>query len=112
MLRYRGTMKWTAMMLPEHVKMLRDEFIEYDKVDKPTLDEHQLEEINSTILEAMVRLAPTFRRFQFHLRQSAIPNEPNNLKVKRKNKRIRDQKAAFYCYFSLLLPNLKTTQAD
>jgi hypothetical protein len=46
-------MKWTAMMLPEHVKMLRNEFIEFDKVDKPTLDEHQLEEINSTILEAM-----------------------------------------------------------
>ncbi|MFC0271142.1 YolD-like family protein [Metabacillus herbersteinensis] len=53
MLRDRGTKKWTAIMLPEHVKMLRNEFIEFDKVDKPTLDEQQLEDINTTILEAM-----------------------------------------------------------
>lgn len=53
MLRDRGTMKWTAILLPEHVKMLRNEFIEFDKVDKPTLDELQLADINSTILEAM-----------------------------------------------------------
>lgn len=46
-------MKWTAMMLPEHVKMLRDLDKAQDKVDKPSLDEQQIEDINQRIVEAM-----------------------------------------------------------
>jgi YolD-like protein len=53
-IRDRGNIKWTSMMLPEHVKELR-KYINEDCYDipEPTLDEHQLEEINSLILEAM-----------------------------------------------------------
>lgn len=35
----RGTEKWTAMMLPEHIKMLRDLDLDYYKTNKPVLDE-------------------------------------------------------------------------
>lgn len=53
-IRDRGTKKWTSLMLPEHVKQLRDFFEdEYYKVDKPVLDEQQLEEMNEKIQEAM-----------------------------------------------------------
>ncbi|PAD67132.1 hypothetical protein CHH83_20605 [Bacillus sp. 7586-K] len=53
MIRDRGTKKWTAFMMPEHVKNLRDFDISLNKVEKPELDEGQLEEINSIICEAM-----------------------------------------------------------
>ncbi|UOE96087.1 YolD-like family protein [Alkalihalobacillus sp. LMS39] len=51
--RDRGTMKWTAMMLPEHVAMMRELEKEYKKLPKPELDEQQAEEFERTICEAM-----------------------------------------------------------
>ncbi|WP_026694742.1 YolD-like family protein [Peribacillus kribbensis] len=53
MIRDRGRIKWTSMMLPEHVKLLRDWAHEdtYEKQGEP--DEQQLEQMNSLIGEAM-----------------------------------------------------------
>ncbi|MCF6408333.1 YolD-like family protein [Pseudalkalibacillus salsuginis] len=52
-IRDRGNIKWTAMMLPEHVKLLRD-WKEEDRIQKrPELDEQKLEEMNEIIHEAM-----------------------------------------------------------
>ncbi|MED3642013.1 YolD-like family protein [Caldifermentibacillus hisashii] len=49
MIRDRGRIKWTAMMLPEHVKMLRD-WAEEDLWESPKeLDEQQLEEFNEKV---------------------------------------------------------------
>ena len=53
MIRDRGRIKWTSMMLPEHVKMLRD-WAQEDEIEKEReMDEQQLELMNGTILEAM-----------------------------------------------------------
>ncbi len=53
MIRDRGNIKWTSMMLPEHVKLLRD-WSEADAYqEKPELDEQQLEQFNETICRAM-----------------------------------------------------------
>lgn len=46
MIRDRGTIKWTAMMLPEHVKLLRELHEDRDKQEKPLLDEGALEEMD------------------------------------------------------------------
>lgn len=35
----RGTKKWTAMMMPEHIKMINDLWAEDDKKEKPFIDE-------------------------------------------------------------------------
>jgi hypothetical protein len=52
-IRDRGNIKWTAMMLPEHVKLLRD-WKEEDRIQqKPELDEQKLEEMNEMIHWAM-----------------------------------------------------------
>lgn len=53
MIKDRGTKKWTAMMLPEHVEQLRNERKEDGKVKKPVLDEQQLEELNIALGEAL-----------------------------------------------------------
>jgi hypothetical protein len=53
MIRDRGTIKWTAMMLPEHVKLLREWQKEDEYQTKPELDEQQLEAMNDTLCEAM-----------------------------------------------------------
>ncbi len=45
----RGTIKWTAMMLPEHVKLLREWQTEDTWTEKPQLDETQLEQINQQV---------------------------------------------------------------
>jgi hypothetical protein len=53
-IRDRGNIKWTSLMLPEHVKELR-RYIneEYYDVPEPSIDEQQMEEMNELILEAM-----------------------------------------------------------
>lgn len=53
MIHDRGRIKWTSMMLPEHVKMLRDWVKEDTYESKKRLDEQQLEQMNETIAEAM-----------------------------------------------------------
>lgn len=53
MIRDRGRIKWTSMMLPEHVKMLRDWVVEDGHETKRILDEQQLEEMNVVMGEAM-----------------------------------------------------------
>ncbi|MBM7648069.1 hypothetical protein JOC78_001009 [Bacillus ectoiniformans] len=53
MIRDRGTIKWTAMMLPEHVQLLR-EWMEKEEEEPPKeLDEQKLEEMNEKAAEAM-----------------------------------------------------------
>ena len=47
--RDRGTMKWNAMMLPEHVKLLREWKEEDRRVERPDFDEWALEEMNVQI---------------------------------------------------------------
>jgi YolD-like protein len=54
LIRDRGNIKWTSLMLPEHVRELRRYIHEdYYNVPEPTLDEQQMEEMNEIILEAM-----------------------------------------------------------
>ncbi|MDR0138491.1 YolD-like family protein [Metabacillus idriensis] len=53
MIRDRGNIKWTSMMLPEHVKILRELEIEQGYAAKPSVDEQQLEHFNELISLAM-----------------------------------------------------------
>lgn len=53
MIRDRGRIKWTSMMLPEHVKLLRDWVKEDGWEEKKEMDEQQLERMNDTLSEAM-----------------------------------------------------------
>ncbi|GGF15217.1 hypothetical protein GCM10010954_12290 [Halobacillus andaensis] len=34
----RGKIKWTSLMLPEHVEMVKETYKEQNKVEKPLLD--------------------------------------------------------------------------
>jgi len=45
-IRDRGRIKWTSMMLPEHVKLLRDWKKEDEWESKAQLDEQKIEEMN------------------------------------------------------------------
>jgi len=66
MLRDRGRIKWTAMMLPEHVKMLREWQQEEVRVKPVEVDEQQLEEWHYTISESMAAGTPLRIRFTEH----------------------------------------------
>jgi hypothetical protein len=53
MIRDRGRIKWTSMMLPEHVKLLRD-WVKEDQYEKQKeMDEQQHELMNETLSEAV-----------------------------------------------------------
>ncbi|MED2945543.1 YolD-like family protein [Bacillus swezeyi] len=52
-LKDRGTIKWTAMMLPEHVSMLRELESNHNRVKRPALDVAQIEDMEMIISEAM-----------------------------------------------------------
>ncbi|QTD43357.1 YolD-like family protein [Sporosarcina sp. Te-1] len=45
----RGNIKWTAMMLPEHIAQLRDWQAEDDKVERPDLTDWDLDAIREEI---------------------------------------------------------------
>ncbi|MGR3764923.1 YolD-like family protein [Rossellomorea sp. NS-SX7] len=53
MIRDRGRIKWTSMMLPEHVKLLRDWAKEDTYEKRKELDEQELEVLNEVVAEAM-----------------------------------------------------------
>lgn len=53
MIKDRGNIKWTSLMLTEHREKLR-ELYERDKdIEKPVLDEQQLEKLDSLIREVV-----------------------------------------------------------
>src|SRR4051812_6653227 len=52
-IRDRGNIKWNAMMLPEHVKLLRDWHEKDRYVEKPELDEWALQEMSEQLQIAM-----------------------------------------------------------
>lgn len=49
MIRDRGNIKWNAMMLPEHVNLLREWHEKDDYVKKPELDEWALQELSEQL---------------------------------------------------------------
>lgn len=49
----RGSIKWSALMLPEHVEMIKEMWAEDDKKEKPILDEQQINEINMKLQLAL-----------------------------------------------------------
>ncbi|AZU63230.1 YolD-like family protein [Neobacillus mesonae] len=53
MIRDRGRIKWTSMMLPEHVKLLRDWVKEDQYEQQKEMDEQQLELMNEILAEAI-----------------------------------------------------------
>ncbi|AZV89281.1 hypothetical protein BUN12_1021 [Bacillus amyloliquefaciens] len=53
MLRDRGAIKWTSMMLPEHLTQLKQDLLDVSKMEKPSLDEQQIEEIDILVSEAI-----------------------------------------------------------
>ncbi|KZE65988.1 hypothetical protein AWM68_06305 [Fictibacillus phosphorivorans] len=53
MIRDRGNKKWTAMMLPEHVKALREFGNTHVLIEKPVLDVDKIEEINQLLCMAV-----------------------------------------------------------
>ncbi|WP_075982217.1 YolD-like family protein [Bacillus massilinigeriensis] len=53
MIRDRGRMKWVSMMLPEHVKLLRDWVKEDTYEQRKVLDEQQWDVLNEIVQEAM-----------------------------------------------------------
>ncbi|MCY8025645.1 YolD-like family protein [Bacillus sonorensis] len=52
-LKDRGSIKWTAMMLPEHVSLIRELESSQNKVKRPVLDMSQIEDMEMIISEAM-----------------------------------------------------------
>ncbi|QFF99595.1 YolD-like family protein [Psychrobacillus glaciei] len=54
-IRDRGSKKWVAMMLPEHVRLIREYNDASKKEPRPQLDEWDLEEIQQLIEIAMKR---------------------------------------------------------
>lgn len=45
----RGNLKWTALMLPEHIRMLREWYEEDHRIPRPDLDEFDLRQIQEEL---------------------------------------------------------------
>lgn len=52
MLRDRGTIKWTSLMLPEHVELLKEMWQEDTKVQRPEIDAQEIEVMNQKLNRA------------------------------------------------------------
>lgn len=53
MFRDRGNIKWVSLMLPEHVRLLKEYKQDLQAVEKPILDEQKYEEFNTIISQAI-----------------------------------------------------------
>ncbi|MFW6015713.1 MAG: YolD-like family protein, partial [bacterium] len=53
MIKDRGNIKWTSLMLTEHRKKLEEIFDRRGDIDKPILDEQHQEELNYKVKEAI-----------------------------------------------------------
>ncbi|CEG31062.1 YolD-like family protein [Peribacillus simplex] len=72
-IRDRGNIKWTSLMLPEHIKMLRQYFgEEYYDEPEPVLDEQHLEEMNDLIAAPMEFTFPISFTLYQNNRQSSL----------------------------------------
>lgn len=52
MIRDRGGVKWTSLMLPEHVQLLKDLWEEENRVKRPIIDEQMGKIIEKKILNS------------------------------------------------------------
>lgn len=55
MLKDRGTIKWTSLMLPEHVELLKQLWKETEKVSKPIIDPQMIDVFRREIYEAYIQ---------------------------------------------------------
>lgn len=66
----RGKLKWTALMLPEHVRMLREWKTEDNRVQRPELDEFDLQALQENIEIALMRKCEVeiqvWKEFQYY----------------------------------------------
>lgn len=53
MVRDRGRIKWNSLMLPEHVKLLKEYNKNLKRIEKPDLDEQKYDEFNEIICRAI-----------------------------------------------------------
>ncbi|GGB58302.1 YolD-like family protein [Virgibacillus dakarensis] len=49
----RGSIKWTSLMIPEHVELLKRTWEELERKQKPMIDEQRQEEINVKLQMAL-----------------------------------------------------------
>lgn len=75
-IRDRGKIKWTAMMLPEHVAIIREYIANDGKVKRPVLDEWDLRQLEESIGLAMAQNAEIKLKYwkdgDFHVRGGKI----------------------------------------
>lgn len=74
----RGTKKWTSLMLPEHVEMLKNVFAEQEHKEKPILDEQQIMEneeiIKHAIHDQLMIEITYFKDHDFQVIQGKVTN--------------------------------------
>ncbi|SFA74783.1 YolD-like protein [Lentibacillus halodurans] len=60
--RDRGSIKWSSLMLPEHVELLKEMWQHDGKTLKPTVDEQQTALLDDQLLEAFELQSPVCLR--------------------------------------------------
>lgn|SRR5690625_3373997 len=81
MLKDRGTIKWTSLMLPEHVERLKNMWSETEKTTKPLLDPQELESINEQLVEAFQQKLPVTIAIYHDGRIEEIQGRITNIKT-------------------------------
>lgn len=72
----RGNKKWTALMLTEHLKELRKDEDDHDKVSRPQLDELDLqtmqEEVDRALSSKLETRITTWKDGRFHFYRGIV----------------------------------------
>ncbi|WP_208590993.1 YolD-like family protein [Gracilibacillus suaedae] len=73
MIHDRGKIKWSSLMLPEHVEMLQDFFADAPFQEKPVLNEDYVSEMELTLQQAIhTQQKVTLRYYQIGSFKAAI----------------------------------------
>ena len=83
----RGNKKWNSLMLVEHQNRLKELKMQESDVEKPELDQQQLQEINFKIKQALNKTLPV--RIKFYEDKKIKNLEGEILKVEKYTKEIK-----------------------
>ncbi|WP_017797377.1 YolD-like family protein [Oceanobacillus kimchii] len=77
----RGSIKWTAMMLPEHVEYLRKKKKEAQKISKPVIDNQQFDYMEQQLQYATINNSNIIITYYNDGEIQTITCQTSNIKV-------------------------------
>ncbi|WAA10493.1 YolD-like family protein [Fervidibacillus albus] len=112
MIRDRGRIKWTAMMLPEHVKLLREWAKEDEWEGKNELDGQMLEQMDAIVRKAQGNGETVTVRYYENHRYEKVTGRIDSFDILSKCLQIKDEQGRTYSISIALIDCIESNRSS